>query len=745
MLGYEDRKRYTLQHNDFTPLVVTDPIGYDESSRQYSRNKKQFGLIVKDSNSLVFVNDASSFILNIENIYGINSQLRLLIDVRHPQTNLWVRDDTGHLDFKTIKKTEQGVSIKFNSSKLTKTIKSRESQKVELERLDTIDGSTIPSLRTELAVLKGRKIFLQSLLEVKETDALNEAFRMNFHNETRSGVLSIPTTVSYKSDVKVHDVAKGEFRDWGPGGSENGNTLEMFYADNDTTKTLSIDISVYCKIKEKKVDDMSNAFLKVDLVRYNNGITYDLIERINLYTVPNPYSINGHIIDFTYSGDIELLEGESLALQWYGGGYFGGALNDGDFDVDFEDTAATINISEDSYREPSQTKCILPFELLDRLLYIITGEEDLLYSEILGRTDLGYDVDGELGLMAVTHGHWIRSFDKFPESEDNKYKPFTTSYKDAFNSFMNIWNLGMGIEFIGGRERVVIEKRSYFFNRNTTVKLGKEIDGVFKYVQVSKVERTIAADYYYSEVELGGEKGGEYEEIQGLDESNAKSTYTTSIYALENSLKILSKYRLDAIGQEIERRKPKIDFPTTDSKGDKHIWFLDLKRSSTSIFEEKVWSDDFDQAPTGIFDPGSATKLRLSPFNILLRWGWWIGAGLTKYSNGFVKFGSSEGNANLSTKLIGGVEYKENGEVQNSELERAIFVPEWVTFEFPVDFDLMAQIEGKTLINGREVPNIYGVFEFENEDGKIEKAHLWDLSPKGAGKFKLLKFNQNAK
>jgi len=46
------------------------------------------------------------------------------------------------------------------------------------------------------------------------------------------------------------------------------------------------------------------------------------------------------------------------------------------------------------------------------------------------------------------------------------------------------------------------------------------------------------------------------------------------------------------------------------------------------------------------------------------------------------------------------------------------------------------------MFNGEKVYNIYGLIEFINEDGNIEKGWLMNLKPNKEGKWQLLKFNK---
>jgi len=356
-------------------------------------------------------------------------------------------------------------------------------------------------------------------------------------------------------------------------------------------------------------------------------------------------------------------------------------------------------------------------------------------------------------LTGNTHGFWVRGFDKHPiPSEgppliENKFKPFTTSFKDFMSSYAAVWNLGLGIEQNIRSERIRMEPLSYFYNFNVTIRLPN---------QVGKEKRSCAADYFYSGIEIGYEEGGKYEEAMGLDEYNGKSNFTTIINRVKNVLTYLSKYRADGYGKEFARRKPKSGFDSEDTPYDSSIFMLDLTKDELGNYRERLWQDDFENVPTGIFSPETATNLRLSPFNMMLRHGWEIAGGVIKYPADYLRYGSSTANSALRTKLrtdleyaanpsntLGtGNEYAENGNIINSELQRARFTPEWIEFEHECTFDVMQQVQGRTLINGKSVPNFYGLVEFINSEGKKERGFLFNLKPNGAGQWKILKANR---
>jgi hypothetical protein len=73
-------------------------------------------------------------------------------------------------------------------------------------------------------------------------------------------------------------------------------------------------------------------------------------------------------------------------------------------------------------------------------------------------------------------GFAVRGFTKLPIPDpdndiENLYKPMTTSLRDALSSMKSVFNIGVGIEEVNGKERVRVEQLSYFYNNNVTIRL----------------------------------------------------------------------------------------------------------------------------------------------------------------------------------------------------------------------------------------------------------------------------------
>jgi hypothetical protein len=509
---------------------------------------------------------------------------------------------------------------------------------------------------------------------------------------------------------------------------ENGSTAIMFYSIADDDRSLNIDFDI-----ELQLDDSfyQTDLIRLDLVKYRDGesYTFDSVKTLAQRTNPSP----GEIISYQYS-DSEILSevGTSFALAIHS------TKSSKTSTVILHVNKANVTIKDITFFDKSTSKFVLPFEVLNRTLHITTGVADTLKSNILGRTDLGYIEDGDASLTGLTNGFWVRKFDD---------EEITISFKDFIESFETVWQIGYGIEKLGFKEQVRVEKLDHFYNPNVLIAIN----------QPNNIKRTVAKDYFYSGIEIGYNKpSGDnlYEESMGLDEYNIKNSYTTIISRIENVFRKLSKYRADSYGREFARRKPITDFPEEDTRYDKDVMLMDLKRNDEggTNFLERKWEDDFELplnypslGATGVFSAETATNLRFSPLNTLLRWGFWLKGGLDKYLDSYVRYGSTNGNSNLKTQLKGSdKEYTENGNILVDDLDKSLFIPEYIEFEYPVDSELLRNVNSSTVIDGETIMNYYGLVEFVNEDNKYEYGYLMNLKPNGKGSWKLLKANKKA-
>lgn len=724
---YRNRVRFWIDNKTVGRKIIEEPLGWDEDQKEYARHKRH-GIFPTLSNSLYFFGESLRLLDYIWKIEGVKANVMIIKEEKHPHTSQWVRSYWGFLDMLTREVEDDVVSFKFNSGGVEKLRSSRERQKVEIESLTTIDGETLPELDVKTTLLEGRRIFLKTVFDIEST---NNSARMFFETESgNSAELSVgfPLHVFSKSHEHAHSIIPDTI-------SENniGTVGNMFFVNSGADRFLRVIINITFKMHIEQ-EDVDHSSAGISLSKFKDGSSYNLKSRHDFVWWADKWAIfNSHNQTYTITYDeiVEVLNGESLSLEMHT--HFD-LLNNGYAKLDMRcvNITGNLTIEEDSYKEPTQTKTVLAYELVDRILKMTTNTKVKLYSEALGRTDLGYPQDGIASLKGYSHGMWIRGFDKLPEDDDNRYKAFTTNFRDVLDDLEVTHNLGLGIEQIGYTERYIIEPRDYFYQDKVAYRLP---------YKVQKVKRKVSEDYLFGSVNIGFTDGFENEEAQGLDDYHANSTWNTTLGSVSNIYQKISKFLASSYAVEFIRRKPKSDFETFDHKNDKKIFVFDLKRYTSALFKEKKWQDDLEQEPFGVFSPETATKLLFSPLNLLLRHAKFFSGGFIKFPFDYLRFGSAEGNKNLDTKPINGVERYENIDIQNMELDRPIIDPEEIEFEHEITFEINQALQGYTEINGRKVPNLYLMWEFTNEKGELEKGFI-DNVKLNNGKWKLLKANR---
>lgn len=737
---YSDRVRYTLSSKTFGTIKIQDQTGWDDDEKEFVRNKENHGVFTNLSNSLQFTKEAKDFIYLVDATEGVNADLILSKEEKNDYSDQWELSYTGFLDLSTLEEQDNKTSLKFNAGGLESILKNREGEDVEVDRVITIDDKAMDPLKTANVQLSGRRIYLESTWKASLMTYYKQILIQSSGGNTRDASNTLPMDIVKKSHEQANSTYDGT-----DGNFSNGAGTMMLLSIMDRKRIVKVNTEgIVLSAYSYHNGGVNWGEVRISIIKYADGSNYSRLEGsgVNLYqrSFANTETLGlGTITLPNITHEFTLEQGESLGLEVLIRADF--KFNPGNttkrsFDYKLQD--GKITIQEDSVFAPTVCKAIKPFDLANRLVEILTNRKNAIKSEILQ--------SGKWKSLMISHGFWIRGFSKEMDAtlkeEDRKFKPLTTNFKDFMTSLAAVCNIGWGIEKIGAREYVIIEDLKYFYNRNTAIRLP---------FQAKNVKRSTDGAGFYKSVEIGFEKGGEYEEAMGLDEYNIRNTYTTCIHRVENTYTKLSKYRSDSYGIEFTRRKPFSDYATEDTNYDQDIFFLDCKDQSTiinvpvppfrgetraiEVFKLRLWNEDFATLPTGVFSPETAFNLRLSPFNMLLRHGWMVSSGLTKYPGQKIKYASSKGNSNLVT------DYAENGEIENSKLERPRFIPKTIEFEHECTSEVLRLIQGRSTVLGKEIRNCYCLVEFINENGEFEKGFLMSVKPNGAGNWKLLKYN----
>lgn len=724
-----------------------EPRGAENSDPSYSRSVKNNSIVTVHSKDLEFTGAGARFLIDAYTSKGTEANVSMIEYRFNPNTDAPYIFLNADFDFSQYSYANNIVKVPFLTGGLNALIKSKLSNKFETDRESSIDGLTLPpQIKNEFAVIN-RPLDLNSLMEPETEDYSTSIFRMRYNSSYRYGYTPMPTQVTYESDDSVLSVVPEQFAVIGfnasfpPAYIEGDNIVnarsQTFYFNADVDKQINIDFKLKIRAdivsrsnleanhlsirlaKFKGGDDPFIAFGRIPLGEILLGSKFpDLDYFEEIINLNNIFTSGTEYVDIDVSKTINLLKGESLALYLFGGGDFDQTSGNAYLELDLSKINCSIEIKEQSFRSdfPRKATCVLTNEVGRCLLGIINGDKDTYKSEFLE--------SGEFKLSALSSGKMIRGF---------KEEHLTTSLRDYFANCKALYNMSYNIEIIKGKETLVHEPLRHFFRPQSIIRI-KE--------QVNKVKRTVAKEFIFSSAKTGYKKpSGDnlYEEVNGLKEFNVSNEFIFPINRIVKEYDNESPYRADSEGKELTVRQSIQVNPTGDYRTDNTIFNLDLKESGTSVYEERTYKDDFEEAPENVFSPDTVTGLRITPFRNLKRHFWQLNAAFTKFTDKYIRYSSSNGNSDLITKKAGEQEFKENGDYQINTLENAIFASEWIEFEFPLDYNLINLVNGSTLIEGRSIPNTYFKVEFINEFNQKEYGYLYDLKPKKQGKWKLLK------
>lgn len=724
-ISYTNRVKYTLQHSSTKPYLIVEPDGWETDEKEYARHKDYHGIFTKFSNNLTFKENGAEYINNIRDTYGVNAEIRLIRWERHPRTDVWMRSYDGVLDLSEWSQDGFDVKCKFNSSGLETQLKARHNEKFEIERTTALDGTDIGELPTQIIEQEGKRIFLKSMLEANSEEAVLD--EINGREGYRRTHIAYPFSIKSNSDKEnIEEPFQFEF---GATSVESvPSATSLFYVDNDRDKTLRIYGELSFDISHINMRNWINPFIEIRMVVYSNSENLDYKEDYLIFQEQTPES--GLTLSRTASFDntLEINQGDSIGFIIMIGGT--GTNQRGRYQKRFENCQGYLSVEEDSFFEKTSTKLVMAYELGQRLAQIITGRSDAFVSDTLNRTDIGAKQDGECSLKGFASGHWIRGFDSLPNNDENKYKPFQTSWKDYFHDLRVTENQGLDIERVGFREQIRIRNLKDFYAKTVGIRLPN---------QVGKIKRKELKNKDFSALEFGFEKGWDNEEAMGLDEYNTKSRFVTPITRVSQTLSLVTKYIYATYANEFIRRKQISTHPTEDHTNDKEIFGYSLKRYYNE-FKQRVWQDDFQEEPTGIWSADTATNLLYTPMNLLLKHSWYFMTGLTKNLKDKIRFSGSEGNSKLTTQRNGGTKYQEREEgIDVDTLEKPRFVAEQIEFEHRATFDILEELEQDIVYDGVRTKKKYCEIEFINEKGKLEHGFLMSLKPNGSGKWVLIK------
>ena len=686
--------------SSYGELICEEPLGWKDDLMELKRSRSNYTTVTKYAMNLEFHGEGARFIKDTYKTYGFEERITLIKTIDDPLEMGRIEKYRAFIDGYSFKIKDDRVIVNLMESDMIGKIMGYKSEKVELPKTVSLEGDDIGELDTRRVNIIGKNLLLVSKLNIREGD---EQFTVDHSDESRRYV-SFPVNKTANSHPYVRDTFDYYIpTNQNTGLPSDGNPGNMFlggaFGPDQALDVGRLTIDVEIEITDSGVNTMNLGAQNLYLIRYTTGVLsgdpFVYSERIFLASavpidpVNDPSGSKGVVIRHKSTRNAVTVFGQSYALAVYSEVPAGK-------DVVQSYNRIEVDWVTKSFEEGSQIDCVLPFELFDRLLRQMTGRTDtVLVSDYLGRKDLGYEQDGDGAYIGITSGFVARGFQD---------KPITTSFQDAIDSFSTIANLSYVVEKRGLQEYVRMEPAEYFFNNRSVVFENRVDTPTIK----------VSDEHTWSGIEIGYEKGAnDYEEADGLDEYCGRITLSTPLSKSDGKWKKLSPYRADSVGLIFALRKKISEAPTEDTDYDDEIFLIDMKPvEGSDVLEQRVWQDDFSEEPIGLYDPDTATNLRLAPSQIIKKHYSFIKAPLFQYNNRALIFGSGVGNVTL---VLDGE--SANRDIPISELGKEVF--QNLEIEFPYDTD--------STVEQALRDNIYGIFEFKDNNGFVRRIRLFDF------------------
>ena len=664
---YYDHKRYYLLHPKKGLKLIPEPVGWNEDERETGRDVDTLAKKITITNNLEFYGEAADYIREVFEDSNIQNTVKVIEEIKQPDTvaEEWEFLRDSDLDLSTYEYSNGMVTCKTSTQGLLTQIESQYKEKFSFNKTQSVQGKSITLPEEKDMLLAGREIYKYSQWNISRDTTIN------------SGVYIV---LQQDNVTQSDEAAKSVFTYNEVALLQQLESVDAFYLRAAYEQNL--------KIKIKYTVTFSGAFgFRLVRVKHNNDDPLD-VEIVSTIQLSNESSET--LITKT-------VEAETDRTLEYDQGFILAIINQGDLNI--TNIEAQLSVEEYSLFDDTTNKVMTAFNVGDGLTQILTGKTGLFKSDYL-TTGSGKD-------LVMATGKMIRNFPKTIDGESVPFAYITTSLKEYFEHLLAADNVTWGIERTGNKEILRVEHISYFLKRNIETVLPNKVD----------LKTVPANDFIYSSVTLGYADVLPYEEVTGLDETNASTTWTTPVNKTDNSYELLSPYRMDSNGIELARRRQYKTDPTRDTPFDKKIFVFDAYIPTGTQYQVRNSFIDFSSV-TGLITPDSSYNLRYTPAQLFKKHSNFFLGGFRKVS-GDLLFASGEGNTKLETVSLGldPVTLNESQDFTKAELLNPFFNGEIYEFYHEVTNDILKQINA----------NFYSLFEFTTSEGETKRGFLYSV------------------
>jgi hypothetical protein len=644
-------------------LLEQSPIGWDAVKFNLIRDLTYLGIMKSITVEYEFVGDGFRFLQSKRLKYGIDADILLRQYINNP--NQWLFDGKVNQENYNEDRKARKYKVDIVQSSFVQNFQNREDIVVNVLNNISLDRQGITPAALTNCLFRGKQIEFYSKFEGSsqtEPDIYHHVLPFQLVVNGNPGVKDVNNILP---DTWTPDTLDIE--------TCANNPLILFdnsFYSNVLTETQTINLEWDFSFSAVAIgpgfppSDDEYFFLVYRLLKVNSDNSVD--EQL-FYT---SIVINGGSVSLEYNDEYSITLDPGQYLIWLCERWSRPSPISLPLDLvameEFIRTEITYTnmlmiIDQHSIVSDSIHPVILPHELFSNLVAQINGGS--LYSEVFGRTELGYYADGEFAYLGITKGELLRGIDP---SEVQ----IPTSMRDAYKSYSSVICLGALIT----ERQIRIDPLEILFNSNITTYLG----------EVNDLQISPAKEFLFNSVKAGYPKN-EYEQENGRDEFNTQYQYTNSFKSVKKELDLMSVYNGDGYGIEFARRASVITTGTADSRYDDIIFFVDMILDGDTLMTRRL---EGILEVSGIFSPETALNLRIAVGQNMLRQKKYLNIPLHKKDKLYF-FQSKDKNASLH--LVTALGTTDDGEDLDTG-DIALFLPDQRGFNVPMTIERLFAI-----------------------------------------------------
>lgn len=480
--------------------------------------------------------------------------------------------------------------------------------------------------------------------------------------------------VATTNSPTLHNMGGYSNSDWGGASGGSGDPVDYAYANFLLEAGQDMDARVYFYTPTFYYSNTSGAGqvvkLKVEVIVVPSGASpYAFSQRAVIYQDANLNAGSNRTVAIDVSSSmIALNAGDRVYLV----AYFFLVSGPGAASVDFNYAEGKTVIETEFKLPDTKARCYTYETLIKKLLYKITGLNDILVSNFFNNPNLKV-VDCYPANLRVTSGDALR------ELYTNAAGVATTpAIRISWNNLVKDMRCRLGLGYSVREGLVVISPVDHFFRQDTIL---ADVGEVKSFTDEP------ARDYFSSSGKWGYPTRT-YDKLNGLDEPNTAAEWKYPQISLPKEDDNLCPFRSDMYGIEYTRSNLANKL-TTDSASDNDTFVIETE-ALTSTYTEIVGGLPVgiaayamyrpqnlyaQPAQTGLLFYETAYNLTQSPKRNLLRSGNVLRSMLYHLDNEFITFQTIDKNSKMSIDLGSGV-ITESANIRVSDLPAPFMKPQ---------------------------------------------------------------------